>query len=81
MKYNVGEINLLKLVKFSEMALVKIVVTIHNNKNSFLKILKMYLQLKNALIKFVKIKAIVDLKMETKKQIKSGRGKLYLLTC
>ena len=38
MKYNIDEINLLKLVKFSEMTLVKIVVTIHNNKNSFLKI-------------------------------------------
>ena len=46
--------------------------------------LKIYLQLKNALIKFLNIKSIIVLKMETKNLIKNRLGKnltkLYLLT-
>ena len=49
----------------------------HNTKNSFLKILKIYLQLRNALIEFIDIKPIVVLKMETKKLIKNGLGKIF----
>ena len=56
----------------------------HNTKNSFLKMLKIYLQLRNALIKFFNVKSIVIFKLETKKLIKNGLGKnlgkLYLLT-
>ena len=37
------------------MTLVKTVVTMHNTKNSFLKKLKIYLQLRNVLIKFLNI--------------------------
>ena len=37
------------------MTLIKTAVTIHNTKNSFLKILKIYLQLRNVLIKFLNI--------------------------
>ena len=66
------------------MALVKIVVTMHNTKNSFLKMLTIYLQLRNALIKFSNVKSNVVLEMETKKLIKNKLGKnvikLYLLT-
>ena len=47
----------------------------HNAKNSFLKMLKIYLQLRNALIKFLNIKSIIVLKMETKNLIKNGLGK------
>ena len=57
------------------MALVKIVATMHNNKNSFQKMLKIYLQLRNTLIKFLNIKSIVVLKMEIKKLIKNVLGK------
>ena len=64
--------------------LVKIVVTMHNTKNYFLKMFKIYLQLRNALIKFSNIKSIVVLKLETKKLVKNGLGKnltnLYLLS-
>ena len=66
------------------MALVKIVVTMHNIKNSFLKMLTVYLQLRNALIRFSNVKSNVALEMETKKLIKNKLGKnlikLYLLT-
>ena len=66
------------------MKLVNIVVTMHNTKKSFLKMLKIYLQLRNALKKFLSIKSIVVLNMETKKMVKNGLGKtlakLYLLT-
>ena len=43
--------------------------------------LKIYLQLKNALIKFLNIKSIIVLKMETENLIKYRLGKnlLYLL--
>ena len=65
------------------MALVKIVVTMHNTKNSFLKMLTIYLQLRNALIRFSNVKSNVVLEMETKKLIKNKLGKnlikLYLL--
>ena len=65
------------------MALVKIVVTMHNTKNSFLKMLTIYLQLRNALIKFSNVKSNVVLEVETKKLIKNKLGKnlikLYLL--
>ena len=47
----------------------------HNTKNSFLKMLKLYLQLRNVLIKFLNIKSIIVLKMETKNLIKNGLGK------
>ena len=66
------------------MKLIKIEVTMHNTKNSFLNMPEIYLQLRNALIKVPNIKSIVVLKMETKKLIKIGLGKhltkLYLLT-
>ena len=66
------------------MAVVKIVVTMHNTKNSFLKMLTIYLQLRNALIRFSNVKSNVVLEMETKKLIKNKLGKnlikLYLLT-
>ena len=55
------------------MILVTTVVTMHNNKISFIKILKTNLQLKNALIRFLHIRSIALLKMETKKMIKSGQ--------
>ena len=65
------------------MTLVKIVETMLNTKNSFLKMLKIYLQLRNALIKFLNIKTIIVLKIETKTLIKNELGKnmikLYLL--
>ena len=43
----------------------------HNTKNSFLKMLKIYLQLRSTLIKFLNIKSIIVLKMETKNLIKN----------
>ena len=56
----------------------------HNTKNSFLKMLKIYLQLRTKLIKFLNIKLIIVLKMETKNLIKNRLGKnltkSYLLT-
>ena len=57
------------------MTLVKIVETMHNTKNSFLKMLKIYLRLRNRLTKFLDIKSIIVLKMETKKLIKNKLGK------
>ena len=53
----------------------------HNTNISFLKMLKIYLQLRNALIKFLNIKSIIVLKMETENLIKYRLGKnlLYLL--
>ena len=55
----------------------------HNTKNSFLKMLKIYLQLRSTLIKFLNIKLIIVLKMETKNLIKNRLGKnltkLFLL--
>ena len=47
----------------------------HNTKNSFLKMLKIYLQLRSTLIKFLNIKLIIVLKMETKNLIKNRLGK------
>ena len=38
----------------------------HNTKNSFLKMLEIHLQLRSTLIKFLNIKLIIILKMETK---------------
>ena len=55
----------------------------NNTKNSFLKMLKIYLQLRNLLMKFLIITSIIVLKMETKNLIKNRLGKnltkLYLL--
>ena len=55
----------------------------HNTKNSFLNMLKIYLQLRSTLIKFLDIKSVIVLKMETKSLIKNRLGKnltkLYLL--
>ena len=55
----------------------------NNTKNSFLKMLKIYLQLRNTLMKFLIITSIIVLKMETKNLIKNRLGKnltkLYLL--
>ena len=55
----------------------------HNTKNSFLKMLKIYLQLRTKLIKFLNIKLIIVLKMETKNLMKNRLGKklnkIYLL--
>ena len=56
---------------YRSVTLVKIVVTMHNNKNSFLKLLKVYLQLRYVSIKFLNIKPMAVLKMETKKLIKN----------
>ena len=65
------------------MTLVKIVETMHNTKNSFLKMLKFYLKLRNELIEFLIIKSIIILKMETKNMLKNELGKklakFYLL--
>ena len=47
----------------------------YNTKNSFLKMLKIYLQLRSTLIKFLNIKSIIVLKMETKNLIKNRLGK------
>ena len=43
----------------------------HNTENSFLKMLKIYLQLRSTLIKFLNIKLIIVLEMETKILIKN----------
>ena len=55
----------------------------HNTKNSFLKMLKIYLKLRSTLITFLNIKLVIVLKMETKNLIKNMLGKnltkLYLL--
>ena len=47
----------------------------HNTKNSFLKMLKIYLQLINTLINFRNIKSIIVFKMGTKNLIKSRQEK------
>ena len=47
----------------------------NNTKNSFLKMLKIYLQLRNTLMKFLIITSIIVLKMETKNLIKNRLGK------
>ena len=56
----------------------------HNTKNSFLKMLKIYLQLRNTLAKFLNIKSTIVLKLETKNLIRNRLGKnltkAYLLT-
>ena len=46
----------------------------HNTKNSFLKMLKIYLQLRSTLMKFPNIKSIIVLKVETKTWIKNRLG-------
>ena len=57
------------------MALVKVVETMHNTKNLFSTLLKIYSQLTNALVKFLNRKSIIVLKIETKPLIKNGLGK------
>ena len=56
----------------------------HNTTNSFLKMLKICLQLRNALIKFLNIKSIIVLKLETeifiKNRLEKNLTKSYLLT-
>ena len=47
----------------------------HNTKNSFFKILKIYLQLRNTLIKLLNTKSIIVLKMRPKNFIKNRLGK------
>ena len=47
----------------------------HNTKNPFLKMLKIYFQLKSTFIKFFNIKLIIVLKMETTNSIKNRLGK------
>ena len=47
----------------------------NNTKNSFLKMLKIYSQLRNTLMKFLIMTSIIVLKMETKNLIKSRVGK------
>ena len=48
----------------------------HNTKNLFLKMLKIYLQLRRStLIKFLNIKLIIFLKVETKSLVKNRLGK------
>ena len=47
----------------------------HNTKNSFLNMLKIYLQLRSTLIKILDIKSVIVLKMETKNLIKNRLGK------
>ena len=53
----------------------------HNTKNSFLKMLKVYLLLRRTLIKFLNVKLIIDLKMETKNFIKNRQGKNLAKSC
>ena len=57
------------------MALVKVVETMHNTKGLFSTLLKIYLQLRNALVKFLNRKSIIVLNIETKPLIKNGLGK------
>ena len=47
----------------------------NNTKNSFLKMLKIYSQLRNTLTKFLIMTSIIVLKMETKNLIKNRVGK------
>ena len=47
----------------------------HNTENSFLKMLKIYLQLRSTLIKLLNIKLIIVLEMETKILIKNRLAK------
>ena len=55
----------------------------HNTKNACVKMLKIYLQLRSISIKFLALKLIIVLKMDTKNLIKNRLGKnltkLYLL--
>ena len=47
----------------------------HNTKNLFLKILKIYLQLRCTSIKFLNTKLIIVLKIKTKNLMKNRLGK------
>ena len=47
----------------------------HNTKNSLLKMLKIYSQLRSTLIIFLNIKSTIFLKMETKNLIKNRSRK------
>ena len=47
----------------------------HNTENSFLEMLKIYLQLRSTLIKLLNIKLIIVLEMETKILIKNRLAK------
>ena len=55
----------------------------HNTKNLFIKMWKIYLKLRSTLIKFLNVKSIIVLKMETKNLIKNrlvnNLTKSYLL--
>ena len=57
------------------MALVKIVVTMHNTKKIILENVKNIFRIKKCIMKFLNIKSIAILKMQTKKLIKNGPGK------
>ena len=57
------------------MTLIKILQVMHNTKNSFVKMLKINLKLRSTLIKFLNIKSIIVLKIETKNLIKNRLGK------
>ena len=58
------------------MALVKIVVTMHNTKKIILENVKNIFRIKKCIMKFLNIKSIAILKMQTKKLIKNGPGKI-----
>ena len=58
------------------MALVKIVVTMHNTKKIILENVKNVFRIKKCIMKFLNIKSIAILKMQTKKLIKNGPGKI-----
>ena len=58
------------------MALVKIVVTMHNTKKIILENVKNIFRIKKCMMKFLNIKSIAILKMQTKKLIKNGPGKI-----
>ena len=49
----------------------------YNTKNSFLKMLEIYLQLRSTLIKFPNKKSTIVLKMVTKNLIKNRLGKKF----
>ena len=53
----------------------------HHTKSSFLNMLKIYLQLRNILIKCLNITSIIFLKMETKSLIKNRPGKNLTKSC
>ena len=52
----------------------------HNTKNACVKMLKIYLQLRSISIKFLDLKLIIVLKMDTKNLIKNRLGKNLLRT-